>query len=157
MTQNEELLKKINDSIKEHIPSQVGEELQKLLAKGKADAEEVKSLSIANENNRKTINELNDTISQYKKLDERNSQLEIREKAAEALEIKIQVEKLTYQLAAEKDSKEFAKSVSLGLVRNIEYRRSLFDNTTEPDGKDQYGNTVYSNKSQSSTEKNEAN
>lgn len=157
MTQNEELLKKINDSIKEHIPSQVGEELQKLLAKGKADAEEVKSLSIANENNRKTINELNDTISQYKKLDERNSQLEIREKAAEELERKIQIEKLTYQLAAEKESKEFSKSVALGLVRNVEYRRSLFDNTTEPDGKDQYGNTVYSNKSQNSTEKNEAN
>lgn len=157
MGENDELNKKIQAAIKESLPSQVGEELQKLLEQGKTDAQTVKTLTANGEKNTQTISELNARISEYQKLDERNSQLEAREKAAEELERKIQIEKLTYQLTAEKESKEFAKSVSLCLVRNIEYRRSLFDNTTEPCGKDQYGNALYHNKTQNSTEKNEAN
>jgi hypothetical protein len=40
----------------------------------------------------------------------------------------------------------------MGLVRNVEFRRSLYDNVYSPDCKDQYGNMTYSNKTQNSEE-----
>ncbi len=152
MDKNEELNKKIQEAIKESLPSQIGDELKKLIEQGKADAQEVKSLIIACENNRKTIDELNTKLSEYRKLDDRNTAIEAREKAAEVAERKTEIEKLTYQLSSEKEKTEFSKSVALGLVRNIEYRRSLMDNTHEPCGKDQYGNAQYQNKTQNSNE-----
>ncbi len=131
MDKNEELNKKIQEAIKESLPSQIGDELKKLIEQGKTDAQEVKSLTIACENNRKTIDELNAKLSEYRKLDDRNTAIEAREKAAEAAERKTEIEKLTYQLASEKEKTEYTKNVALGLVRNVEYRKDIFDSKNQ--------------------------
>ena len=64
----------------------------------------------------------------------------------------LDLEMLKFQLEVEKDKSVFTKEIALGLVRNTEYRRNIFDNTSEPGGKDQYGLPIYVNKSQHSTE-----
>jgi hypothetical protein len=156
MDKNDELNKKIEDAIKDSMPSKVGDELKKLLEQGKSDAAKVIQLTNQNIDLSKTISTLNEKLTNYAKLDERNATLEAREKKVAEDERQIELKTLQYQLEAEKAKTEFTKNVALGLVRNTEYRRKLFDNINEPNGKDQYGNQVYHNKSQSSDETNEA-
>lgn len=156
MEKNDELNKKIEDAIKDSMPSKVGDELKKLLEQGKNDAAKVIQLTNQNIYLSRTIDLLNNKINDYAKLDQRNATLEAREKKVAEDERQIELKTLQYQLEAEKSKTEFTKNVALGLVRNTEYRRKLFDNINEPSGKDQYGNQVYHNKSQSSDETNEA-
>ena len=52
---------------------------------------------------------------------------EEREKELQEKEIKFEVETLKYQLSAEKDKTETIQSIALGLVRNTEYRKTIFD------------------------------
>lgn len=156
MEKNDELNKKIEDAIKESMPSKVGDELKKLLEQGKNDAAKVIHLTNQNIDLSRTIDLLNTKINEYAKLDERNSALEARENKVIEDEREIKLKTLQYQLDAEKEKTQFSKEVALGLVRNTEYRRKLYDNTTEPDGKDQYGNVMYTNKTQNSEETNQA-
>lgn len=138
------------------MPSKVGDELKKLLEQGKNDAAKVIQLTNQNIELSKTISTLNEKLTNYAKLDERNATLEAREKKVAEDERQIELKTLQYQLEAEKSKTQFTKDIALGLVRNTEYRRKLFDNVNSPDGKDQYGNVIYSNKSQSSDETTEA-
>ncbi len=131
MNKNQELNQEIQEAIKKSLPSQVGEELNKLIEQGKRDAEEVKMLNTACENSRKIIDELNGKITEYQKFDERNSKLTEREQAVSESEIKLKIETLTYQLAAEKEKTEFSKNVALGLVRNTSYRKQIFDSENQ--------------------------
>ena len=156
MEKNDELNKKIEDAIKDSMPSKVGDELKKLLEQGKADSLKVKHLTDQNIDLNRTISTLNEKLTEYAKLDERNSALEAREKKVAEDEREIKLKTLQYQLDTEKEKTQFAKDVALGLVRNTEYRRKLYDNTTEPDGKDQFGNVMYTNKTQNSEETNQA-
>ena len=82
---------------------------------------------------------------------------EQREKTLELNERQFEVNSLKYKLAAEKDKTEFSKNVALGLVRNTEYRKTIFD--TENSGgmpmQDGSGHYVYpkpTSKSHTSTE-----
>lgn len=156
METNDDLMKEMQEAIKKNLPLQVGEELKKLIEQSKIDAARVKQLTIENTNLHSNINSLNNKLSEYAKLDERNAGLEAREKKVIEDERDIKFKTLEYQLNSEKEKTQFAKEVALGLVRNTEYRRTLYDSTTSPDGKDQYGNSTYSNKTQNSEEKTEA-
>lgn len=143
----------IKEIIQKNLPAQVGEVLRETLEQAEKDAEQVKILS---ENiNKKTfeIKNLHYEIEEYRKFDERNQQLEQREKDVANKERNLTIQQLTYELNSEKEKTQFSKDVALGLVRNTEFRKSIFDNTTEPGGKDQYGNQYYVNKTQNSTEK----
>lgn len=156
MQTNDDLMKEIQESIKKNLPLQVGEELKKVIEQAKSDSEKVKHLTNQKIDLERTIDSLNAKLTEYAKLDERNSALEARENKVIEDEREIKLKTLQYQLDAEKEKTQFSKEVALGLVRNTEYRRILRDNTSQPDGKDQYGNTYYSNKSQNSEETNQA-
>lgn len=93
----------------------------------KAALEQVKKI---NEHNQITINDLNEKLDKYKKLDERNAGLEAREAAVIEGERKLEVDTLKYQLESEKEKVTFTKEVALGLVKNVTYRESIFDAET---------------------------
>lgn len=139
--------------IEKNLPAQVGDTLKKVLEKAKLDAETV----IAQKEQINALIEekhkLQATIENYKQFDDRNRSLEAREKACELEQRELRIKTLEYQLEAEKDKTAFSKSVALGLVRNIEYRRTLIDSKNTP-SLDQFGNTLYVNSTQNSTETN---
>lgn len=137
--------------IEKNLPAQVGDSLKLVLEQGKKDSETVKQQKEQIEKLLKTLQEKEELILTYKKFDERNSALEAREKACEMQERDLKVKTLEYQLEAEKSKTVFSQNVALGLVRNTEYRRDLFDSVSSPQ-LDQYGNIIYANKTQNSTE-----
>lgn len=151
--------KEFQELIKKNLPQHVGEALKERLEQADKDAyalekvrEEVKNL-LAQEDVFK------ETIKEYQKLDERNALLEEREKAITQVEINKEVEKLKYQLEAEKEKTEFTKSVTMGLVRNTEYRKDIFDSETSgqpyTDGQGYTHYPLPSTKMHTSTEKQE--
>jgi len=146
------LEKEIQESIEKNLPLQVGSVLKTRLEKADKDEKEVLSLTSQIEKIKITLTEKEAEIKQYKKLDERNNELDKREVELNKIKHDLDLEMLKKELANEQDKSSFAKSVALGLVRNSEYRRNLFDSQNSPDARDQYGNILYSNKTQTSTE-----
>lgn len=144
----EEKFKKI---IEESLPAQVGTVLKTRLEQAERDAIEVKRLAEVSGEKDIKIKQLEEEIRKYMKFDERNSNLDTREKTLDEQEKELKIKTLEYKLESEQDKTKFAKEVALGLVRNSEYRRTLYDNVSSP-GKDQYGNTVYSNVTQNQNE-----
>jgi hypothetical protein len=94
-------------------------------------------------------------LSEYKKSDERNAALGIREAAVAERERNVEIETLKYQLSSEKESKLFAQQVTKDLVRNTHYRGSVYENRSTP-MKDQYGSTTYANASYNSNTESKA-
>lgn len=137
--------------IEKNLPAQVGDVLKERLEQAEKDAVRVKQLEEQLGSRNQHVTKLETTISDYQKFDERNAALELREKNVGDAERNLKVATLEFQLVAEKEKTEFTKSVALGLVRNTEYRRTMYDNQNEP-YKDQYGNTMYQNKTQNSDE-----
>lgn len=137
--------------IEKNLPAQVGEVLKQRLDQAEKDSARVKHLEqlLADKNHIITANEK--LLNEYRQNDERNKNLNAREKEIEGRELKFQTDNLAYQLACEKEKTQFTKEVALGLVRNTEYRRNLYDSKSEP-YTDQYGQTQYSNKTQNSEE-----
>ncbi len=147
MTQDQE----IQEVIKKNLPAHVGDVLKTRLEQADRDSEKVKSQSEVILSRDTTIRGLEKVIEDYKKLDERNSGIEARELSIYNKEREMKIKELEYQIEAEKDKTKFSKEVALGLVRNTEFRRTLYDRHDEP-YKDQYGNTQYHNKTQNSDE-----
>lgn len=139
----------MNEEIKEllqkHLPAQVGETLKERLAQADRDEKTVKLQDESIKDLKKDLLDLDGRLQEYKQFDVRNALLESREKELEARERNLEVETLKYQLASSNNNTEFARSVALGLVRNTEYRKNIFD--TENVGgvpvKDSYGNMMY--------------
>lgn len=142
----------IKESIEKNLPLQVGSILKTRLEKAEKDEKEVVSLQQQVENLKRTVSDRDSKIKEYEKFDERNNSLNARELELNKKEHNLDIEVLKFQLATEQDKSSFAKNVALGLVRNTEYRRNLFDSQNSPDARDQYGNIQYSNKTQTSTE-----
>ncbi|OGB84453.1 hypothetical protein A3F66_07030 [candidate division TM6 bacterium RIFCSPHIGHO2_12_FULL_32_22] len=138
-----ETLNEINELIKKSLPQQVGEQLRIRLEQADKDTLKVKQQEESLQNKNKTITELEKTISEYKKFDERNSKLEEREKKICEDELNFRVKILEYQLASEIDKTQFSKEVALGLVRNTEFKKSIFDSETMQPFLDNNGNWQY--------------
>lgn len=113
--------------IKKNLPAQVGDVLKERLEQADKDVKLIDSLRVANESYVKKIQELNLIVDGYKEFDERNLNLEKREKEVSERERQQEIEKLKYQLESEKNKTEFTKEVALKLVRNTEYRNNIFD------------------------------
>lgn len=145
------MTEEIKAIIEKNLPAQVGAVLKGVLEQAEKDAVKVKQQEEALVSKTATITGLEKTISDYRKLDERNGTLEGRERKVAEDERNLKIATLEFQLVAEKEKTEFSKSVALGLVRNTEYKRTLFDSQTDP-YKDQYGGTNYQTKTQQSTE-----
>lgn len=152
-----ELEKELNEIIKKSLPQHVGETLRERLEQADKDAEENKKLKEEHQKLKSELSEKNSIIEGYKKFDERNKDLNRREKELEAGLIKLEIETLKYQLETEKEKTDFTKSIALGLVRNTQYKKTIFD--TENKGgvpmQDGHGNFHYpmpTSKSHISTE-----
>jgi hypothetical protein len=145
------LEQEIQKVIESSLPAQVGDVLKKRLEQADKDAVEVKSLTKQLATVRGDVNDREAQLSEYSKYDTRNRELDKRE---EDLNLKVRlsvINELQYQLESEKDKTTFTKELAMGLVRNTEYRRELFDNQNRP-SIDHHGNQIYTNSSQSSTE-----
>lgn len=160
-TLEKELEKSFQESIKNNLPHQVGETLKQRLKEAEEDAKEVKRLSakldkaeklaiVALDNFDKEfdkyeleIKQLKREINCYMSNDKRNSELDYRQKSLEKAEQTLRIEQLTYELNVEKEKTEFTKSVALGLVRNLEYRKNTFDNETQAGYNGANGNWIH--------------
>ncbi len=135
--------KEISEIIKKNLPQEVGETLRKTLEEGERNRADLKDAVIRIKDLEEQRELLKNLIEEYKKKDERNSELEAREEALKAGENKLQIDTLTFQLASEKEKTAFTKEVALGLVRNIEYRKNIFDSETQAPYQDNNGNYIY--------------
>lgn len=117
----------IKEAISKHLPQAVGDVLQERLKKADLDAQQIEKYRALLDEQRvihasdiKTIATLQEELQKHTALAKREEAIAIRERNAEILELKTKLE------AANANS-VFARDVALGLVRNIEYRRSVFD------------------------------
>lgn len=139
-----ELEKELQESIKKNLPQQVGEVLKQRLEQADKDAKELDLQKRSVDALTTQVASLLATIGNYEKFDVRNGLLESREKEIENKEKLLEIQELKYQLQAEKDKTTFSQNLAMGLVRNIEYRKNIFD--SESGGQpftDGNGYTVY--------------
>jgi len=126
----EAITQEIQDAIARNLPQAVGDALQKRLRQADSDAASIVELRSTIEANKSVIARLNDRVasldsdlSAHKNLAEREAAVAERERNANVAELQI-------KLAAAASNAEFARSVAMGLVRNTEYRQSVFESHT---------------------------
>lgn len=116
--------------IKKNLPQQVGETLKIRLEQADKDANQVKHLTSTVDKLNQEVMKANELLEKYKQYDVRNALLDSREKEIETKEKSLELEQLKYQLQSEKDKTVFSQNIALGLVRNTEYRKTIFDSET---------------------------
>ena len=131
---NAALEAEMKEAIGKHLPQAVGDVLQDRLKKADADAALVVSQKERLDNLLEQIRELEAKVSAANKELEKHGALAAREAAVAEKERLADIAALKVQLEAAQGNTEFAKEVALGLVRNSEFRRQVFDNhyTQEP-------------------------
>jgi len=147
-----ELEEEIRLAIEKSLPKTTGEVLTKRLKEGEDAERALKTAKETNDHLRKQLSEAETKISKYQEFDIRNTEMDAREKSLQETERMLEIEKLKYELACEKDKTEFSKNVALGLVRNVQYRNSVFSNDTIPNPHytdNNYSETLHSNNSTS--------
>lgn len=143
--------KEMEEVIKKNLPAQVGEVLSKELERLYKVETEYNYYRDIISKNEVEIKELKGEISKHISLDDKLKSIQAAQDKLDVDNRDLKIKTLEYQLEGEKDKTNFTKEVALGLVRNTEFKRTLFDNVNEP-YKDQHGSTFYHNKTQSSTE-----
>lgn len=136
--------KELLDVIKKSLPQQTGEALKELLQEGEQNKVELERLTKINKELNEGINSLTSKLkgieielAKYKDLEEREAKL------LEATR-QLDIQKLQHELSCEKEKTQFSKDIALGLVRNTEYRKSIFESYTDGQPvKDQYGGVYY--------------
>jgi len=114
MSTTEEMNLEIQEAIKKSLPNQVGEALKQRLEQADKDAKELKAQKDLNLH----LQDLNENqysqINGYKKLDERNSKLEAREKVCEEQELNLKLTIAELKLAeAEKRNVDMVNLTAL--------------------------------------------
>lgn len=123
--------KEIEEIIKKNLPAQVGETLRKTLQQGEQYKAELDVTLGSLEIEKKKVISLSQQVEQYKVNDTRNLTLEARELKVREDERNLKVSTLEFQLASEKEKTQFSKEVALSLVRNTEYRKTIFNNENQ--------------------------
>jgi HEPN domain-containing protein len=153
---NAALEQELKDAVAKHLPQAVGEALQARLKQADADAARVESQKSLLGELRGQIDELNkqvraqkDEISKHIALASREAAVDLRERAAE-------VSMLTIKLEAANGNTTFARDVAMGLVRNTDFRRTVFDSEYSstpiiPTGASHQSGTANGNSSRNST------
>ncbi len=131
-TETRELQAELQVIYEKHLPKQVGETLQKRLELADKLEKENSDLIKTNKTQYDEIQNLKGIIEKHKTIDEREEAVSKHEADVTEKENKSEIEKLKYQLESEKEKTQFSKSIALGLVRNIEYRKNIFDNEMSP-------------------------
>lgn len=129
--------------IEKNLPAQVGDVLKLRLEQAEKDVVKVKQQEEALQSKNVTITGLEKQVADYKKFDERNATLEAREKAVADGERNLKVATLEFQLTAEKEKTQFSKDVALGLVRNTEFRKHIFDSENQQGYQGANGQWIY--------------
>lgn len=133
----------ILDIIEKDLPNQVGQQLKLKIEQADKDATAVKEQSELIKYYLKSISDLNieinaanSLLNEHRNVDLKIQDLEVKERALEISELKIKLE-------TEKDKSKFAQDVAMGLVRNTNYRKHIFDSSHEQiPVADQYGGTI---------------
>lgn len=149
------MTQEIEEIIKKNLPAQVGEVLQARL-KLATDLENTnKYLNSSIEKLQLREKELIKEIEVYKKHDERNAALDAREKTLMERERLQEVTELKTKLEEANKRADMVKEFTAGLVRNVEFKKRVFDSSSGPEGRDQYGQIQYAthtvNKEESKT------
>ena len=121
----------IQEIIKKNLPQQVGDVLKVRLEQAEKDAKKVIELEEKLKQFQTIINEKQSELLAYKLCDERNLKLDEKEKVLNKKQHDLDLEILQQKFESEKDKSDFAKSVALGLVRNTEFRKSVFDSENQ--------------------------
>lgn len=121
----------IQEIIKKNLPAQVGDVLKTRLEQAERDANSVANQREQIISKEATIKELEEQLEKYRKFDIRNDGLDKREVELNKIKHDLDLEILKAELVNEKDKSVFAKSIALGLVRNTEYRKTIFDSENQ--------------------------
>lgn len=145
MSQEIDFNKELQELYEKHLPNQIGVALKNKLEQAEKDATELATLKQAHEKLQKEKISLDDELRQHKSIDEKLAEIETKTKEVEAREKKVDIDELKYQLAAEKEKTQFMRDIGMGLVRNVEYRKTIFDSENVLPGgyQDPNGNWVY--------------
>ena len=125
------MTEEIKAIIEKSLPAQVGEILQKQLAKGVQDAKGLEATTQALNTEMKRTTELRERIEDYKRLDDRNSKLEIREKAVAEKELLSELSAIKIQLEEANKRADMVMTFTNGLVRNTSFRKNVFDSENQ--------------------------
>jgi hypothetical protein len=120
----------INEIIAKNMPQAVGEQLRKRLEQADRDSEKNKQYSTLLDTQRAQITQLMGEVGELKAKLDAHAALEKREAEVSARERAAENQALRTELEAHKGNAEFARSVAMGLVRNIEYRNSVYESQT---------------------------
>lgn len=123
-----DIAKDIQDAIEKQLPAAVGEVLRVRLEQADKDAKERKILETRNAEQRREIQQLESRVTTRDIELKRAGDLDARTTELDTRERNMKIATLEIQLAAEVSKTAFAREVALGLVRNVEYRHSVFEN-----------------------------
>lgn len=121
------LTNELQEAINKNLPSMVGEQLVKRLDEADRDRTELQAAKALTARQAQTNGELlqhlkeaQEALAKHTEIDVRETAIKDRERLAEAAELRTRLD------CAEK-SAQFARDVALGLVRNTEFRRDVFN------------------------------
>lgn len=117
--------------IEKNLPAQVGEVLKTRLEQAEKDVIKIKQQEETLQSKNAAITQFEKLVADYKTKDEQNAKLEARELAVTEAERNLKIATLEYQLVSEKEKTDFTKNVALGLVRNTEFRKTIFDSENQ--------------------------
>lgn len=118
----------MKEAIGKHLPQAVGDVLQERLKQADIDAatverqkEQVATLIAKMAELEAKLRTANEEVGKHIALNKREEEISTRERNAEIASLKVELE-------ASRGNTKFAQEVAMGLVRNTEYRRNVFDN-----------------------------
>lgn len=135
--------KEIEDIINANLPAQVGEVLKKRLEQAEVDAKTVESQRGELERKSIEIKGLKEFIDGHTALNLRELAIQEREFEVEKKERAIEVFGLQIKLEEANKRAELVAGFTQGLVRNIEFRKEIFDSETLAPFIDGNGNWQY--------------
>lgn len=130
MSNDTQLKREIEESIAAHLPAQVGEVLKKRLEQADRAERELASTKSALDLSLDQITRLHDEVATLKNRVSTEEKLAQIEKDLAERERNLQIEVLKIKLDASDQSAKFARDLAMGLVRNIEFRNSVFSSSS---------------------------
>ncbi len=120
----------IQEAIAKQLPAQVGEVLRVRLEQAEKDAKANVSLTNMNNEQRREIQQLEARIAKRDAELKRAGDLDARAADLDTRERNMKIATLEIQLAAADSKVAFAKDLAMGLVRNTEFRSSVYEQNT---------------------------
>lgn len=118
----------INAIIEKNLPAQVGEALKKRLEQADNDAAKISVMTEQVKSERETSDSLRAEIREYEKFNDRNAALDKREKDLAERERLQEVTELKTQVVEANKRADMVVNFTSGLVRNTDFRRTVFNN-----------------------------